>query len=498
MKRALVFIVAYKAESTILSVLQRIPQDIPNVSFEVLIIDDASDDATYELGKEAARGQKLPFPITVLKNPENQQYGGNQKIGFLYAIEKGFDIVVLLHGDGQYAPEAIPELIQPLIAGEADAVFGSRMISRWGALRGGMPLYKYIANKILTAFENAMLRTHFSEFHSGYRLYTIEALKRIPFELNTNAFHFDTEIIIQLVFAGLRIQEIPIPTYYGSEICRVNGIKYGLDVIRATTAARLQKYQLLYRRNFDVEWAAEAEPNVHYASKLNYPSSHLLALNAVPEKTRVMDIGCGPGAFQEALRKKGCRVVGVDQYPAPESSLFEKMIVTDLDQNPIPESLEKIDVVLMLDVIEHLKSPETFFRKLHEAAQSNLSVKLVLTTGNVAFILIRLMLLLGQFNYGKRGILDLTHTRLFTFGSLRRLLQQYGFEIVQERGIPVPYPEALGEGSFSRLLLLLNQWGIRLSKGLFSYQIYVEFRANANLEALLEKTLQANVGPWRN
>jgi glycosyltransferase involved in cell wall biosynthesis len=471
MKRVLVFIVAYKAEKTILPVLERIPQNIPGVSFDVLIIDDASDDATFEIGRRAAASQKYPFPVTVLRNPQNQRYGGNQKIGFLYAIEKGYDIVVLLHGDGQYAPEAIPELIRPLVMGEADAVFGSRMISRFGALKGGMPLYKYIANKILTAFENAMLGTRLSEFHSGYRLYTTEALRRIPFELNTNEFHFDTEIIVQLVFSGQRICEIPIPTYYGDEICRVDGVRYGLDVIRATVAARLQKYQIIYRRNYDVEWHSRSEPNAHYAAKLDYESSHSMALKAVAEKSRVMDVGCGPGAFQEALRCKGCRVVGVDQYPAPEGVVFEKMIVTDLDQNPIPESLEKIDLVLMLDVIEHLKSPETFLRKVHEAAQENLRVRFILTTGNVAFIFVRLMLLLGQFNYGKRGILDLTHTRLFTFGSLRRVLNQYGFEVVSERGIPAPYPAAVGDGVLGRVLLKLNAWGIAISKWLFDYQI---------------------------
>ena len=491
MKRVLIFVVAYKAESTILKVLRRIPQNIPDVVFDVLIIDDASDDRTFELGKTAANNPDFSFPVIVLKNPQNQRYGGNQKIGFLYAIKEGYDIVILLHGDGQYAPEAIPDLIKPLVADEADAVFGSRMLTPLGALKGGMPLYKYVGNKILTRFENWMLGTNLSEFHSGYRLYTTKALSRIPMELNTNEFHFDTEIIVQLVFARLRIREIPIPTYYGDEICRVNGMRYALDVVRATLAARLQKYQIVYRRNYDVDWKTADEPNAHYSAKLNYASSHSFALEAVPAKTRVMDIGCGPGAFQEVLREKGCKVIGVDQYASTSAGIFEKMIVTDLDQDPIPESLEKVDVVLMLDVIEHLKSPETFLRKIHEATQSNLSIKLVLTTGNVAFIMVRLMLLLGQFNYGKRGILDLTHTRLFTFGSMRRILDQYGFDLVRERGIPAPFPAAFGDGFLGRFLLNLNLFAIRISKGLFSYQIYVEFKPRLSLETLLKRTLSS-------
>ena len=127
--------------------------------------------------------------------------------------------------------------MKPLADGEADAVFGSRMLGGRGALKGGMPLYKYVGNKLLTWFQNRILRTHFTEFHSGYRVYSIAALRRIPFDLNTNVFHFDTEIIIQLLIAGQRIKEIAIPTYYGDEICHVNGLRYAWDVAVATVNA---------------------------------------------------------------------------------------------------------------------------------------------------------------------------------------------------------------------------------------------------------------------
>src|SRR4029453_10896786 len=145
------------------------------------------------------RDEKLPFALTVLFNPENQGYGGNQKIGFHYAIEKGFDFVALIHGDGQYAPECLPELIEPLASRQADAVFGSRMMRKADARRGGMPLYKFVGNRILTSVENPLLRTNLSEWHSGYRVYSTDALRRIPFHLNSSVFHFDTEIIIQLL-----------------------------------------------------------------------------------------------------------------------------------------------------------------------------------------------------------------------------------------------------------------------------------------------------------
>jgi glycosyltransferase involved in cell wall biosynthesis len=179
------------------------------------------------------------FKITVLRTPENQGYGGNQKLGYRYAIDNGFDIVALVHGDGQYAPEKLPALLAPFTHNEAEAVFGSRMIDKRAARQGGMPAYKWIGNQILTIFQNKMLGTNLSEFHSGYRLYSTAALAQIPFEKNTNDFHFDTEIIIQFVLRKMRIAELPIPTFYGDEVCHVNGMKYAWDVFRSTVKARL-------------------------------------------------------------------------------------------------------------------------------------------------------------------------------------------------------------------------------------------------------------------
>jgi len=135
-RRVLVFIVAYNAEKTIAKVLTRIPASLADYDTEVLIIDDASQDGTFETGEAVRQAGTLPFKLTVLVNPVNQGYGGNQKLGFLYAIEHGFDIVALIHGDGQYAPEALPDLLQPLLNGDADAVFGSRMMEPLAAIKG--------------------------------------------------------------------------------------------------------------------------------------------------------------------------------------------------------------------------------------------------------------------------------------------------------------------------------------------------------------------------
>ena len=479
--RLLIFVIAYWAESTLSKVLDRVPRSIfADYSCEILVIDDASEDRTFQIGHEY-RGLHPDIRMTVLRNEHNQGYGGNQKVGYAFAIAEGFDFVAMVHGDGQYAPEELPKLVAPLRDRVADAVFGSRMTTRFGALQGGMPLYKYVGNKILTFLQNAMLGTSLTEFHSGYRVYSVEALKTIAFPLNSNLFHFDTEIIIQLLNARLRILELSIPTYYGDEICRVNGMKYATDVLKVTLQNVAHRAGILYQRRFD---PVNERQNAHYDLKLGYASSHQFALDAVPAGARVLDIGAGPGGFARELLKKGCRVAVVDQFaPETEPDADVQVFQQDLDR-PLTFSAQGHDYVLLLDIIEHLKDPERFLTDLR--SQFDYSPKtLIVTTPNIAFIAQRVMLLLGQFNYGKAGILDRTHTRLFTFRSVRRLLLDEGFRIEEMRGVPAPFPKVFGNGVLGRAALGVNRALIRISRTLFSYQIFVVAKGTPSVEFIL-------------
>ncbi len=484
--RVLIFIVAYHAEATILEVLRRIPE-LPGWETEVLIIDDCSADATFTLSERARQSGICRHRLTVLANPANQGYGGNQKLGYHYAIERGFDFVALVHGDGQYAPELLPEILGPLARGEADVVLGSRMLTPGGARRGGMPFYKRVGNRLLTGYQNRVLRCRLSEFHTGYKACAVALLRRIPFDLNSNVFHFDTEIIIQFLRARARIVEVPIPTHYGDEVCRVNGFRYALDVINASTVAMLQDYGLVYRRNFDL---ASAQPdNRHYLPKLDFPSTHSAALAEVPPGATVMDLGCGPGHLCAALHARGCRVIGVDQFrPTADGQAFDEFHVADLNAQPFPRPLDDVQVVLILDIIEHLLSPERFCDELRQRTQDNLGIKIVISTGNVGFLVTRLMLLLGQFNYNTRGILDLTHTRLFTFSSLRRLLKEAGFVIEREIGIPAPVPLVVKHRFWQRALMRAQALLTRVSRGLFAYQMLLVVRPLPTLDTLLRDT----------
>lgn len=483
-QRVMVFVVSYNAEAFIESVLHRIPEAVwnnPDYELDVLVIDDQSQDQTFERVNDYIQAHP-ERNIKVLYSPVNQGYGGNQKLGYHYAIEQGYDAVVLLHGDGQYAPELLDDMIRPIISGEADVVFGSRMLNRMDALKGKMPLHKWVGNQILTFVQNKLMGSSLSEFHSGYRAYSTNALKAVPFRFNSNYFDFDTDIIIQMMDTGQRIREIPIPTYYGDEISHVNGWWYGLLIVLTTLRSRFIPIGLLYDPRFDYD-----DTNEYYTLKLGYPSSHQFALDHVNQGMKILDLGSGPGYMTKALHDQGAQVISVDRYIHPMTEMYSlaaiESEVEDFDLDQL--ETDRLDMILMLDIIEHIHDPEAFLLKLRRQYARHHPPKLIITTGNVAFVVVRLMLLLGQFNYGKKGILDRDHRRLFTFASMTRTLRATGYDILAVHAIPAPYPLAIGDHLLSRAMLRVNQLLNRLLRGMFAYQMAFVVRPRPTIDHLL-------------
>lgn len=233
-------VVAYEASTTLEAVLHRIPNEVRSALSVILVCDDASTDDTFQVGMRMKQARP-DLPLEVIRRPVNLGYGGNQKAGYHWMIDHGVDVVVLLHGDGQYAPEFLPQMLQPIVSGQADVVFGSRMLERGAALRGGMPKYKFAGNKILTFLQNRLAGVRLSEWHSGYRAYSVRSLAGVGFELNADYYDFDTQIILQMIATRQRIVEIPIPTFYGDELSRVNGIRYAWRILRHTLQWKLSR-----------------------------------------------------------------------------------------------------------------------------------------------------------------------------------------------------------------------------------------------------------------
>ncbi len=467
--RIMVHVVAYNAASTLARVLDRIPREVRSQLNEICVFDDASSDDTFLVGQGYKLVRNMP-ELQVFRNPVNRGYGGNQKLGYKYAIENGFDIVVLLHGDGQYAPEAMPNLLAPIIDGQADAVFGSRMLDPGSARRGGMPLYKYLGNKILTRFENAFLEMNLSEFHSGYRAYSVEALKKIPFEHNSDDFHFDTQIIIQLKAGGLRIKEVPIPTYYGDEICHVNGLKYARDVARAVVDYRCHQAGLVHKP----EYAHVPVPT--YGEKFSPYSSHRRIIDAVAPNSRVLDVGCAGGYLARALAEKGCTVVGVDSRDDQAArEACASFYVADLDGGDWAPAEKDFDYVVFADVLEHLRDTSILKRCRNWLRPEG---RIIASTGNVALWYVRLQLLSGRFAYAPRGILDETHVHLYTRDTFRSLVKNAGFTVSDEDWTVIPV-EKIAEAvpaleQVTSVVDALQYQAARWKPELFAYQFVVQ------------------------
>lgn len=229
--RVAIYIPAFNAESTLVKVLDRIPAGLKAQVAEVFVVDNHSTDNTHGVVEDYRERHGLRN-LEVIRNARNMGYGGSQKVAYQRCIEKGYGCVAMLHGDAQYAPELLETLIEPVLRRQTDMMFGSRMSGH--PLKGGMPLIRYLGNRVLTMMQNFVLGTSLSEFHSGYRVFSVEALRKIPFEHFSSDYHFDTEMIILHHDRGFRISEMPIPTFYGEEKNYVNIWHYGWKVLVTT------------------------------------------------------------------------------------------------------------------------------------------------------------------------------------------------------------------------------------------------------------------------
>lgn len=467
-----IFVIAYNAERHIDKTLARIPSYLWEQIEVVYVVDDCSKDDTTRRALDF-QPPCDPKKFVVLRNRVNRRYGGNQKLGYQFAIDRGLDIVVMLHADGQYAPECLPELLGPLLRGEADVTLGSRMMRRGEARRGGMPLYKFIGNIVLTKFENALSGMRLSEFHSGYRAYRVSLLESLPIWENSDEWHFDTQILFQVHSAGARIVEVPIPTYYGDEICHVNGIAYGLNCILSSMAYALHRRGWIYLSKYDVERGGH-----RYPEKFSDPgSSHSILWKWLQEtelrNARVLELGVGDAALTRRLHEAGAWVDGIEisEKSAHLARPYCRQVwCMDLNQIDAIPMNPPYDFVVAADVLEHLVRPEYVLSKLKTVVRRN--GLLYVSLPNVANIYVRLLLLIGKFPRGRRGPLDETHLHFYTFSAMRRLLDKTGWLIRREDVTSMPVPVLF---PFMRRIPLKWAWSVargltRCMPGLLGYQ----------------------------
>jgi len=238
-KRLVVVMPAYNAEGTLEKTLREIPEGFVD---EVILVDDASRDRTSDVAQRLG--------LTTIRHPRNRGYGGNQKTCYAAALQRGADVVVMLHPDYQYSPRLVVPMASMIATGQYDIVLGSRILCG-SAVAGGMPVYKYVSNRVLTLLQNLLLRAKLSEYHTGYRAFSRQVLEALPLEENSDDFVFDNEMLAQALYFGFRLGEVSCPARYepqSSSISFARSVRYGLGVLRTTLVVVLARWGLVAPR----------------------------------------------------------------------------------------------------------------------------------------------------------------------------------------------------------------------------------------------------------
>ncbi len=463
--KILIYVVCYNAQKYINNVLKRIPSQYRNdPDIKIVVSDDCSSDNTAETAFQVCKELGCNN-FEVFRTKVNQGYGGNQKIGYNYACSNGFDYVILLHGDGQYAPEELDNFFK-LFKDNPDIILGSRMLIRKNALKGRMPIIRFISNIILTKIQNFLAQTDFAEFHTGYRAYSTKFLKEVPFELNSNDFDFDTDILLQAKFLGKKIKEFPISTFYGQEKSNVKLIKYGMDILKTTLKFRMQQIGIGCSLKF------RGSKQLVYKDKFGYKfSTHYYLFKTIKtyKPKRILEIASGAGYLGEKLRNENIWLTGIDLYP-PRNTYYNKFFCDNIEQFDWSKlDGDHFDIVCLMDILEHLKEPEKLLLALRNSLKLENAI-FVISVPNVAFFTIRIGLLCGWFNYADRGILDIDHKRLFTHSSFHTMLKECGFKISRTIAVPPPF-KLINKSFLSDIFAITFNLLNKIFPGLFSFQI---------------------------
>lgn len=465
--RIAIVVVAYEDAATLAQTLHRIPPEVWDRVEVIRIVEGASRENSPLIETLRSSSLRRPDIIHVSRNASALGYGARQKVAFDRAVREGYDLVVLLHGSGRYAPEVLAELLEPAQRDEADVVVGSRLLS---ADTDGNPVSPSISviSRLLAIWQARWVGLRLSAPYSGFRVYRCRALSAIPYQRCSDDVYFDAEILLQLHAAGFRVAEHSIPGYPGSGIGLLKGLRYVAHILRSAVAYWLHQNGLLYIEPFDVS-------PTRYPLKTNRWSSHQQLVRLIPPSHRVLDVGCGDGLLARLLRGQGCEVVGVDQRIGPAArAVCARTYTADLDDGLEIGDEPPFQTILLADVLSHVKEADQLLMRCHQRLAPD--GQLVLSVGNVAHLAIRLGLLFGRFDYTPRGILERKHVVLYTWKSLRRLLARQQFRVASVGVTPIPFETIWPSASHRWWVRGLTALSYGLAKGwktLFAYQFIV-------------------------
>ncbi|MBF0102166.1 MAG: methyltransferase domain-containing protein [Desulfobacterales bacterium] len=459
--------------------LKRFPESIfSNPQIDILIVSTGVS--------EAEDLSNLNYTnVMIMRSMQENGFGEIQKFGYRFAIEKGFAFIINLFADGWHPPELIPRFIEKWYATDSDVILGSRLKWLKSPLTRKISRSKRLRYLALIAVQNALTNRTIMDYQSEYRGYATSFLRKVPFEINTNKSHFGTEILLQAFHIEAKIEEIDITFEDACSIPWINSIQSTRDILDSTIRFKMHQFGMLcdlkYRRPEALRYREKAF--------MAY-STHKIALSLVRQyqPQRILDIGSGPGFVAKRCRELGAEVIGLDLVdPLPDTvSGFQKL---DFEKDPLPQNAFHFDIILLLDIIEHLSNPEKLLIELRNQGylteKKRKSPIIILSTPNVAFFTIRLNLLFGRFNYAERGILDITHKRLFTRNTLLRMLQDCGYFIEKVFPVAVPF-DAVMQGKLSRLLSMVSSFLAHLWPCMFAFQFLVVCHPKQTVKPLIK------------
>jgi 2-polyprenyl-3-methyl-5-hydroxy-6-metoxy-1,4-benzoquinol methylase len=457
------------AETSVLErVLERIPDAVAAWFDEIVIVQERA--AAERRPVPRAWFAREPGNLRVHRLPRDAGFGGARKAAFEYALRKGFDHVVFMRGDGIHPPEELPALVRPILDDPAQMVFAYRSLRLPDAPGSWRLIPNLAAHTLATAFQNRLLGLRLRDYHSGFRLYSMRAIERVPYQLNSDDPSFDMQLVIQCRVLGVPVREVPVGPLWSEYATNAAG---AIEVLRASRCAidyRLHQLHLFRLGNYFVD------EGVRYTFKHSETGSHMQIVHAIAPGSSVLDLGCSQGLLAQPLREKGVRVSGVDIAPqAGAADDLEQYFQRDLD---LPLDLpfgRDFDYVVVSDVIEHLRNRTQLLRGARAFLKEG--GRLIISTPNIALWFYRLSLLVGRFEYGPRGVLDETHVHLFTRATFRREVEKAGFYILAERVTALPFEIVFESTGRSRLVRSMNRIYHTLARiwpTMFAYQHILE------------------------
>ena len=449
--------------ATVARTLASIPESVQGRLVEVVVMDDRVGADALPALADADVASKLD--VVVHRNPREHGFGGARKAAFEYARLKRFDGIVCMRAGVGHPPAALTDLLGALAESPDALVLASR-----GGPRARTPGWRWLAHALWAVVLNRILGVRLADYGTSFRAIPAAVLARIPYHADADDRVFDVHTLIQWRALDAPVREVRVAPAWVESQDAGEGLRFALRALATALGYRLHQLHVIRRGRYFVD------EGVHYTLKLSSTGSHMQIVNAIPEGSRVLDLGCSQGLLAGPLREKGVAVVGVDvREPSEVAEELEAYYQRDLEEPLDLPTGRVFDYVVVSDVIEHLRNRTELLRGARRYLREG--GRLIISTPNVALWFYRLSLLIGRFEYGPRGVLDETHVHLFTRASFRRQVEKAGFHVLEQRVTALPFEVVFESTGRSRLVRSASRFyhGLaRLWPGLFAYQNILE------------------------